>query len=102
MVEIAAIHAEADVEMVDNGRTEPTEEQWAQLRWCEARGNYAIDTGNGYFGAYQFDLVTWVGTGGHGNPAQMPPEEQDARARLLYSWRGWVPWPICGQYLPQS
>lgn len=101
VVEIAEIHAEADAEMSRRGRTEPSPEQWARLRWCESHDDYAIDTGNGYYGAYQFDLVTWRGTGGFGNPAHMSPEEQDARARLLYSWRGWAPWPICGQYLPR-
>lgn len=100
VVEVAAIHDEADQMMVDNGFTEPTAEQWRELRWCESRETYDIDTGNGYFGAYQFDLITWVGVGGSGNPAHARPEEQDARARWLYALRGDPPWPICGQYLP--
>ena len=34
-------------------------DQLAQLRMCESSGNYAINTGNGFYGAYQFDLGTW-------------------------------------------
>jgi len=30
-----------------------------ELRDCESGGNYADDTGNGYYGAYQFSLGTW-------------------------------------------
>lgn len=54
---------------------------------------YATDTGNGYFGAYQFDLQTWRSVGGSGNPAHASPTEQDARAWALYQSRGLAPWP---------
>lgn len=100
VVEIATVHDGADDLFVETGRTEPSDDAWAQLRFCEARARYDIDTGNGYYGAYQFDLTTWVGVGGTGNPAHAPPEEQDARARYLYALRGNQPWPVCGNYLP--
>ena len=32
-------------------------------RVCESGDNYAEDTGNGYYGAYQFSLSTWYGLG---------------------------------------
>lgn len=54
---------------------------------------YATDTGNGYYGAYQFDLDTWASVGGTGNPAHASPEEQDARAASLLAERGLQPWP---------
>lgn len=73
--------------------------QAERLRGCEAGGNYATDTGNGYHGAYQFDLGTWAGTGGSGNPAQASPAEQDHRAWLLWQARGWAPWPACSAAL---
>ena len=34
--------------------------QWlATLRGCEAGGNYQTNSGNGYYGAYQFNPGTW-------------------------------------------
>lgn len=54
---------------------------------------YATDTGNGYYGAYQFTLATWSAVGGTGNPAHASPAEQDDRAWALYLARGLAPWP---------
>jgi len=102
---IAEVNRSADELMARWGRTEPTEEQWAALRDCESGGDYAISTGNGFFGAYQFNLITWVDMGGFGLPSDAAPEEQDARARYLYALRGsgydvGGPWPLCGRFLP--
>jgi hypothetical protein len=101
VVQIAQIHSSADLLKARNRHLEPTEEQWKNLRFCESTETYNISTGNGYYGAYQFDLITWVGVGGEGKPSDAPPEEQDARARYLYHLNGWVPWPVCGRFLPQ-
>jgi len=68
----------------------------ASIRACESGGNYATNTGNGYYGAYQFDQRTWNSVGGSGNPANASPAEQDARAQALISSRGSSPWPSCG------
>lgn len=38
-------------------------EQFAEVRQCESSGNYQVDTGNGYYGAYRFDEPTWLGLG---------------------------------------
>lgn len=81
------------------GGAGPSPEAWAALRRCESGGNYQINTGNGYFGAYQFDLTTWRGVGGRGYPHEATPAEQDRRALILWRLRGADPWPICGQYL---
>lgn len=59
----------------------------------QGKAGYATDTGNGYYGAYQFDLQTWAGVGGAGNPAHASPAEQDMRAQMLYDRRGLAPWP---------
>ena len=72
----------------------------ASIRACESGGNYGTNTGNGFYGAYQFDLQTWGTVGGSGLPSDAPPEEQDARAHALYAQRGSQPWPICGRFLP--
>lgn len=74
-------------------------DKWAALRRCESGGDYTTNTGNGYYGAYQFDLQTWQSVGGTGLPSDAPPWEQDARAQALYAARGAAPWPICGRFL---
>ena len=64
-------------------------------RWESAtKGLYrAISPGGQYRGAYQFDLWTWLGVGGSGDPALATPAEQDYRAGLLVGLRGLAPWP---------
>jgi uncharacterized protein YabE (DUF348 family) len=47
------------------------------LRTCESGGNYSDDTGNGYYGAYQFSLGTWERLGLTGLPSSAPPAVQD-------------------------
>lgn len=74
-------------------------DKWAALRRCESGGDYTMNSGNGFYGAYQFDLQTWQSMGGTGLPSDAPPWEQDARARALYAARGAQPWPICGRFL---
>jgi Transglycosylase-like domain len=64
---------------------------------CESGGNPATDTGNGFYGKYQFDLATWQAVGGTGNPAHASEAEQDRRATMLYARAGASPWPVCGQ-----
>ena len=64
---------------------------------CESGGNYSANTGNGFFGAYQFTQSTWASVGGTGNPAAASPAEQDRRAAMLYAQQGTSPWPVCGQ-----
>lgn len=69
----------------------------ARLRSCE--GSYSSNTGNGYYGAYQFDIGTWGGYGGYANAAQAPPAAQDQKAWETYQSRGWQPWPSCSRSL---
>jgi Transglycosylase-like domain len=68
----------------------------AAIRACESGGNYATNTGNGYYGAYQFNLDAWALVGGTGLPSDASPAEQDYRAALLYRRMGPGPWPVCG------
>jgi hypothetical protein len=70
----------------------PSGDAWYRLRVCESGNNYRTNTGNGYYGAYQFDLGTWRSVGGSGLPSSASAAEQDYRARLLYRARGWAPW----------
>ncbi|MGH8862875.1 MAG: transglycosylase family protein, partial [Jatrophihabitantaceae bacterium] len=71
---------------------DPSASAWHRLRVCESSNDYRTNTGNGYFGAYQFDLATWRSVGGSGYPDRARPAEQDARALILYRMRGWQPW----------
>jgi uncharacterized protein YabE (DUF348 family) len=53
---------------------------WLQkLRQCESGGNYQDNTGNGYYGAYQFSPSTWSSLGtGYARADLAPPSVQDA------------------------
>jgi LysM repeat protein len=66
---------------------------FARIRQRESGGNYAENTGNGFYGAYQFTIGTWESVGGHGLPSDASPAEQDMRAQMLYNERGCEPWP---------
>jgi len=68
-------------------------EALARLRSCE--GSYTSNTGNGYYGAYQFDVSTWGGYGGYPVASDAPPNVQDEKAWETYQRRGWQPWPSC-------
>ena len=72
---------------------------FARLRACESGGNYRINTGNGYYGAYQFDLATWRSVGFSGRPDLASRATQDEAARRLQAARGWSPWPACSRKL---
>lgn len=76
-----------------------TAANFARLRQCESGGNYAINTGNGYYGAYQFSAGTWRSLGLSGLPHQASPAEQDAAAARLQAQQGWRPWPGCSRKL---
>jgi len=64
---------------------------------CESGGNPSTDTGNGFYGKYQFTQETWQSVGGTGNPAAATEAEQDRRAAQLYAQAGPSQWPVCGR-----
>ena len=72
---------------------------WYQLRLCESGGNYARNSGNGYYGAYQYDISTWAGYGGYARADLAPPAVQDQKAKETQAARGWSPWPACARKL---
>ncbi len=72
---------------------------WFALAQCESGGNPSAVNPAGYYGLYQFDLGTWAGVGGSGNPIDASSSEQLYRAQLLYASRGAQPWPVCGPLL---
>jgi hypothetical protein len=76
-----------------------TGDPWAALRQCESGGNYGEDSGNGYYGAYQFNPGTWHSLGLPGLPSQASPAQQDQAAQELQARRGWGQWPACSRRL---
>jgi uncharacterized protein YabE (DUF348 family) len=73
---------------------------WDSLAQCESGGNWAINTGNGYYGGLQFNLGTWRAYGGTGYPHQQSRETQIAVAtRLRDATGGYGSWPSCSAKL---
>lgn len=68
---------------------------WAAIRQCESGGNYSDNTGNGYYGAYQFSASTWHSLGYSGLPSDASPSVQDQAAQQLQARSGWGQWPVC-------
>ena len=76
--------------------TRPYRPWLARTRACESGGRYFIATGNGFYGAYQFTITSWLAVGGRGLPHQAEPLEQDYRAVRLLHVQGRGAWPVCG------
>lgn len=71
---------------------------WDAIAGCEAGGNWAINTGNGYYGGVQFDQGTWERNGGlrFAPRADLATrEEQIAIAEVTRERQGWGAWPVC-------
>lgn len=72
---------------------------WNALAQCESGGNWAANTGNGFYGGLQFTLSSWHAVGGSGYPNQASASEQIARAKILQARQGWGAWPACAAKL---
>jgi resuscitation-promoting factor RpfB len=71
---------------------------WDSIAGCEAGGNWAINTGNGYYGGVQFDQGTWERNGGlrFASRADLASrEEQITVAEVTRERQGWGAWPVC-------
>lgn len=71
---------------------------WDRIANCESHGNWAINTGNGFYGGVQFDYGTWVANGGlkYAPRADLATrEEQIAIAEVTQARQGWGAWPVC-------
>ncbi|HKU31841.1 MAG TPA: transglycosylase family protein, partial [Arthrobacter sp.] len=76
----------------------PNEAMWDKVAQCESGGNWAINTGNGYYGGLQFDVQTWLGSGGGAyapNASLASKAQQIDIANRVYAQRGLSPWG-CG------
>ena len=84
--------AKASAPSVANGSV------WDPLAQCEAGGNWAINTGNGFSGGLQFTPSTWLAYGGgqYAPQAHLATREQQiAVASKVQAGQGWGAWPAC-------
>jgi len=71
---------------------------WDGLAQCESGGNWAINTGNGYYGGLQFHPQTWNAYGGQQYAAyahQATREQQIAIGEKVLASQGRGAWPGC-------
>jgi uncharacterized protein YabE (DUF348 family) len=76
---------------------------WDALAQCESGGNWAINTGNGYYGGLQFSGSTWLAYGGgqYAATANLASREQQiaVATRLRDATGGYGSWPGCASRL---
>jgi LysM repeat protein len=68
---------------------------WDRIAACESGGNWAINTGNGYYGGLQFTQATWAGAGGlaYAPRADLATRDQQIAIASKLSLSNW---PVCG------
>jgi hypothetical protein len=71
---------------------------WDAVAQCESGGNWATNTGNGYYGGLQFTPSTWRANGGSGTPQSASREEQIRVAENVKRSQGMRAWPVCGRH----
>ena len=69
---------------------------WDAIAQCESGGNWAINTGNGFYGGLQFTIPTWQSNGGYGMPNLASKAEQIRVAENVLRTQGIGAWPVCG------
>lgn len=69
---------------------------WDAIAQCESSGNWAINTGNGFYGGLQFLPSTWWANGGTGMPQNASRAEQIRVAENVLRTQGIGAWPVCG------
>lgn len=72
---------------------------WDQVATCESGGNWAISTGNGFYGGVQFTSSTWQAFGGGAYASNANLASKDAQitiAKRVLASQGPGAWPVCG------
>jgi hypothetical protein len=73
---------------------------WDSIAQCESGGNWAENTGNGYYGGLQFSVGTWQSYGGSGLPSNASRLTQIAIAtKVRDASGGYGAWPACAASL---
>ncbi|WP_225803326.1 transglycosylase family protein [Streptomyces sp. NK15101] len=76
-----------------------TASEWDAVAQCESGGNWAINTGNGFYGGLQFTNSTWAAFGGtaYAPRADLASKAQQiAVAEKVLAGQGKGAWPSCG------
>lgn len=83
-----------------------TAAEWDKTAQCESTGNWAINTGNGFYGGVQFLPSTWKAYGGleFASNAHLATkvEQITVAERVLWKGHNGIPpqgkgaWPVCG------
>lgn len=70
---------------------------WDAIASCESGGNWATNTGNGFYGGLQFLTSTWLANGGgrYASRADLATREQQIAIASRLSLSSW---PVCGAY----
>ncbi|MFJ3217245.1 transglycosylase family protein [Kitasatospora sp. NPDC086801] len=71
---------------------------WDSVAQCESGGNWAINTGNGFYGGLQFTSSTWAAFGGTAYASQAnqaTKAQQIAVAEKVLASQGPGAWPVC-------
>lgn len=68
---------------------------WDALAQCESGGNWAADTGNGFYGGLQISKATWEDNGGVGSPQHASRAQQIQVAQRIMATQGPKAWPSC-------
>ncbi|GAA5036936.1 transglycosylase family protein [Streptomyces siamensis] len=82
-----------------------TASEWDAVAQCEAGGNWAINTGNGYYGGLQFAASTWAAYGGtaYASTADKASKAQQiAVGEKVLAAQGKGAWPTCGTGLSNA
>jgi hypothetical protein len=80
----------------------PAGSVWDSLVMCEASGNWAANTGNGFYGGLQFVQSTWLAHGGGAYAARADLASREAQIAIgqrVQAAQGWSAWPACAARL---
>lgn len=72
---------------------------WDRVAQCESGGNWAVNTGNGYYGGLQFSASTWAAYGGRRFAVRADlatKGQQITVAERVLAAQGPGAWPVCG------
>jgi cell wall-associated NlpC family hydrolase len=71
---------------------------WDKVAQCESSGNWAINTGNGFYGGLQFTASTWAEFGGNAYASRADlatKDQQISVAEKVLASQGPGAWPVC-------
>lgn len=88
--------------LIVTGASADTPVNWDSIAACESGGNWATNTGNGFYGGLQWTQATWNANGGTGSPANASRTQQIAVANHIIADQGidqgLANWPTCGKH----